>query len=71
MKDFLPFLYESYIKPYADGCPKTGYEMSLSLMETELTPDDLRDYARALEFHATRAFLLGLRTGVGLSKALI
>ena len=45
--------------------------MSLSLMGTELTPEDRRDYARALEFHATRAFLLGLRTGTGLSKALI
>ena len=40
-------------------------------MGTELTPEDRRDYARALEFHATRAFLLGLRTGTGLSKALI
>ena len=68
--EFLPFLYKSYIKPYLDTCPTEGYEMSLAIMECDLDPVQLTHYARAVEFLTTRAFLLGLRTGAGLSPRL-
>lgn len=70
MTDFLPFLYKNYIKPYLDTCPTEGYEMPLAIMECDLDPVQLTHYARAAEFLSTRAFLLGLRTGAGLSRQL-
>ena len=70
MSAFLPWLYVHYIKPYLDACSREGYEAPLSLMEGELAGEAGQDYARAVEFWATRSFLLGLRTGAGLSDLL-
>ena len=68
--DFSEWLYQHYIRPYLDTCPKGGYEMYTSLMENILTWQEREDYAKAVEFWATRAFLLGVRTGTGLSEQL-
>lgn len=65
MNDFTSWLYAHYIKPYLDECPKTGYETALDL-PLDLVPDQNRCFARAVEFYASRAFLLGVRTGAGL-----
>ena len=66
MSDFLKWLYPHYIKPHLDAAPQDGYELWLSLMESEIPPD-LRDiHAKTLEFTAIQSFLLGLRTGQGL-----
>lgn len=70
MSDFLSWLYPRYIKPYLeerqDGSP---YQMSLALLEDSLAPDQKGDYARAMEFCAVHAFVLGMRTGQGLADA--
>lgn len=70
MTDFMRWLYASYIKPQIKKQDETEYEMSLSLMESTLNEDQKAQYARALEFHCCHAFLLGARTGLGLSGAL-
>ena len=68
MPDFTSWLYAHYIKPYLDQCPKTGYELALELTN-DLVPDQNRDFDRAIEFYASRAFLLGVKTGAGLRDA--
>lgn len=68
MTDFTSWLYAHYIKPYLDQCPKTGYETALDL-PLDLVPDQNRCYDRAVEFYASRAFLLGVKTGTGLREA--
>lgn len=70
MTDFMRWLYANYIRPQIENCDITGYETPLSLMDTTLDTEQKKDYARALEFHAANAFLLGLRTGCGLNGAL-
>ncbi len=67
MSDFLKWLYPHYIRPYLDAVPQGDYELWLSLMDSELPPDALADYEKCREFTAVHAFLLGLRTGEGLS----
>ena len=68
MSDFTPWLYAHYIRPYLEQCPRTGYEVAMDLIN-DLTPAQNREFDRALEFWATRAFLLGVRTGAGLKEA--
>lgn len=70
MTDFMRWLYAGYIKPQLEERDVTGYETSLSLMDTTLSEGLKKEYARAVEFYAGNAFLLGLRTGAGLSEAL-
>lgn len=70
MTDFMRWLYTSYIMPQIEERDDPDYEMSLSLLDTSLDTNLKTEYARALEFHSTHAFLLGLRTGLGLSEAL-
>lgn len=67
--DFNQWLYAHYIKPYLDRCPRQGYEMELSLVENDLTKDQQAELDRVLEFWASRAFLLGVKTGAGLKDA--
>lgn len=67
MSDFMKWLYPHYIKPYLDGAPQDDYELWLSLLESEMAPDFREVHAKSLEFTAIHAFLLGLRTGAGLS----
>lgn len=69
MSDFMKWLYPHYIKPYLDSAPQDDYELWLSLMESELTPDLMDVYRKNLEYTAIHAFLLGLRTGEGLTGA--
>lgn len=69
MTDFTRWLYAQYIKPQLDSKSTLGYEECLSLMDTCLDSGLRRSYERALEFYAANAFLLGLRTGAGLSAA--
>ena len=66
MNDFMRWLYANYIKPQIEKEDISCYETSLSLMDTCLDTHLKTQYNRALEFHATHAFLLGLRTGAGL-----
>ncbi|WP_298029829.1 hypothetical protein [uncultured Dysosmobacter sp.] len=67
MTDFMKWLYTAYIKPQLDEAPQDGYEMWLSLMDSLLTAELREAYNKNLEFTAIHAFLLGLRTGEGLS----
>ena len=70
MNDFLTWLYPRYIKPYLDEkAPDGPYEMNISLMESNLAPEDRENYDKAVAFSATESFLLGLRTGQGLTEA--
>lgn len=66
MNDFMQWLYANYIKPQLDTKDISAYETSLSLMDTSLNEHLKFQYGRALEFYASHAFLLGLRTGAGL-----
>ena len=70
MTDFTRWLYAEYIKPQLEERDATGYEASLSLMETTLDEGQQKEYARVLEFYAGNAFLLGLRTGARLREAI-
>ena len=68
MTDFMRWLYASYIWPYLKVQDETGYETPLSLMDTCLDAELKKEYRRTLEFYAGHAFLLGLRTGMGLGE---
>ena len=70
MSDFMKWLYVHYIKPQIDASPRGEYSEALSLLENEIVPHAKGDYAKAAEFTALHAFLLGLRTGQGLSDSL-
>ena len=67
MSDVMKWLYPNYIKPYLDAAPRDDYELWLSLMEGDLPPGTRPEYEKCLEFTAVHAFLLGLRTGGGLT----
>lgn len=67
MNDFMKWLYANYIKPQIGKEDISAYETSLSLMDTCLNEELKMQYNRTLEFYATHAFLLGLRTGAGLT----
>ena len=71
MDDFTRWLYANYIRPHLERTDHTGYEQALSLMDTTLDRQLRAEYDRALEFHASSAFLLGVRTGVGLAPVLM
>ena len=71
MNDFMRWLYAHYIKPHIELIPKdSGDRLHFSLMENDTTSGAREDIAAALRFYACHGFLLGLRTGVGLSSAL-
>ena len=70
MEEFLPWLSTRYIYPYQEEhVLGSGYEMELSLLESNLVPEDRRNYAKSREFFSLQAFLLGLRTGLGLAES--
>jgi len=68
MSDFMKWLYTCYIKPRVDRSPKGDYQFWIDLLRSELTPDDQEALEKTLECTAIHAFLLGLRTGEGLSS---
>ena len=70
MSDFMKWLYAHYIKPQIDASPRGEYSEALSVIENEIVPHTKPDYDKAAEFTAIHAFLLGLRTGQGLSDSL-
>ena len=70
MSDFMKFLYANYIKPHLDTLPREDHPPDFSLLENILTPDALENFSKTQEFTAVYAFLLGLRTGQGLSDAM-
>lgn len=70
MTDFMRWLYANYIKPQLDKEDISAYETPLSLMDTCLDEHLKMQYNRTLEFYASHAFLLGLRTGAGLERSL-
>ena len=67
MNDFMRWLYANYIKPQIGKEDISAYETSLSLMDNCLSDELKGEYNRTLEFYASHAFLLGLRTGAGLT----
>ena len=69
MSDFMKFLYSQYIKPQLDTIPRGDYEPDFYLLEDDVTPETLSCFSKTQEFTATHAFLLGLRTGKGLSDS--
>ena len=69
MTDFTRWLYANYIKPHIEQQDHTGYEVPLLVLAEDMVPEQRRDIERLLEFYAVDAFLLGLRTGAGLSAA--
>ena len=69
MTDFMRWLYAHYIRPYLDRQDAAQYEASISLMDTSLDEHLKIQYDRTLEFYASHAFLLGLRTGAGLCQS--
>lgn len=65
------WLYDRYIQPHILLQSKDdGDLMRASLLENETTPQEQADVAAVMRFYASHAFLLGLRTGVGLGPTL-
>lgn len=69
MSDFMLWLYDSYIHPQLNSTPRGDYEFHFDLLHNELHPCAQASLDKCLEFTAANAFLLGLRTGAGLSAA--
>ena len=69
MSDFMKWLYANYIKPYLDTIPQGEYKSDFYLLEDEIVSAIADSFSKAQEFTATHAFLLGLRTGQGLSDS--
>ena len=70
MNEFLPWLYAHYIAPYQEERVEgSGYEMDLSLLDTNLTREDRVNFNKSREFYSLQAFVLGLRTGMGLAES--
>lgn len=69
MSDFMKWLYAKYIKPQIDSMPRGEYESDLDLLRNGLERPYWQSYEKATEFTAAHAFLLGLRTGKGLSDS--
>ena len=67
MSDFMKWLYVHYIRPQIDVAPQGDCEFWFSLLDSELDSNGREAYEKKLEFTAIHAFLLGLRTGEGLS----
>lgn len=70
MEAFLPWLYARYIYPYQEErVLGSGYELDLSLMDSNLTPEERVNFNKSREFFSLQAFVLGLRTGIGLAES--
>jgi len=70
MSYFMKLLYANYIKPHLDAIPRGDYEPDFYLLEDEVAPETCGSFSKTQEFTAAHAFLLGLRTGQGLSDSL-
>lgn len=67
MTDFIKWLYIHYIKPEVDAVPQGDHGFHFDLLKNQLTPTLQAELDTCLEFTAVHAFLLGMRTGAGLS----
>ena len=67
MSDFLLWLHANYIRLQIDAQEKEDYSFHFDLMHNELPPSIRLSMNKCLEFTAVQAFLLGMRTGEGLT----
>ncbi len=67
MSDFLLWLHAHYICPHLKTIDRGDYDAHFDLVESDLSGCSQPSFDRCLEFTAVHAFLLGLRTGEGLS----
>ncbi len=70
MTNFLDWLYFHYILPAIEEADPGEYQDSLNHLEKTLTIGQQIDMNRAVEFYASNAFMLGLRTGIAVQGAL-
>lgn len=70
MTDFTKCLYTHYIKPQLQNVPPGEYTMYISLAQNQTPPHARQEYEKTAEYIAIRSFLLGFRTGAGLSPFL-
>ncbi|MCI8909657.1 MAG: hypothetical protein HFG09_03165 [Oscillibacter sp.] len=70
MSDFMKWLYAHYIRPELEAAPQGEYRAYLSAVWMQTMSREQEDYEKAAEFIALHAFLLGVRTGRGLSDSL-
>lgn len=70
MSDFMPWLYAGYIRPQLQTTLGDDYTSQLNLVKQHLPPNRRQPLEKCLELTASQAFLLGLRTGAGLSSVL-
>ena len=70
MSDFTLWLYANYIRPKLRAAEAGDYGFHFDLLKNELVPAQRRSLEECMEFTAIQAFLLGLRTGEGLSMTL-
>ena len=56
MEAFLPWLYARYIYPYQEErVLGSGYELDLSLMDSNLTPEERVNFNKSREFFSLQA----------------
>ena len=68
MNDFQTWLYDLYIWPQIKAQPMDdGEKLRAGLLDNGTTGTEKEDVAAVVRFYASHAFLLGLRTGIGLS----
>ena len=68
MNDFQTWLYDHYIWPQIESQPMDdGEKFRASLLDTGTTEAEKEDVAAVVRFYASHAFLLGLRSGIGLA----
>lgn len=70
MSDFMPWLYAGYIRPQLQAVLGDDYASHLNMVKQHLPPNRRQSLEKCLELTASQAFLLGLRTGAGLSSVL-
>ena len=67
MSDFMLWLHANYIRPQIDAQKKGDYSFHFDLVRNSLPASERLSMDKCLEFTASEAFLLGVRTGAGLS----
>lgn len=69
MSDFMKWLYTHYIKPQIDAAPPGEYASDLDFLNNSLEEPCRTSCEKAAEFIALQSFVLGVRTGKGLSDS--
>ena len=68
MDDFMDWLYFYYILPIIEAENQGEYAQSIARLLGILDIPQMVDFEMAMEFYASTAFRLGLRTGVALDR---